>query len=257
MALSTYSVFYFGIEVTGSTKWLDLSEGGPEINIEFTPKSYSLSELANELSTKLNTDGSLDYTVTVDRNARLLTISASGSFEFLFNTGTNSANSIASVLGFSATDTGSSTAHTSSNPIGSVYEPQFILQDFVDKNQNEFLIDANVNRAADGTVETVKFGSERFFEMSFKFINQGILKGNPFIYNATGLDDANNFFSNIINKVTFEFMPDKNNRNNFTKVILESTRESRDGTAYKLDELVSQSLPNIYEINQIRLRVVT
>ena len=204
----------------------------------------------------MNSIGGQTYTVTVDRDARTFTVSAAGSFTFLFGTGTHSGNTAANSISFIASDTSAATSHAGTLEIGDSYEPQFKLQDYLDKANNQRLIEPSVNKSADGTIETVKFGTEQFYKMSFMFINNGLLDGSPFIYNATGLDDFNAFMQNIINKNTFEFMPDKDTRSTFDKVILESVSGSKKGTGYELKELTNRGLPGIYELKNIKLRVV-
>ena len=257
MALLTDPIFYYGIEVTSDNKYIDFDEGGPEINAELTPDSYSLSELGDHVCEVLSAAGNQVYTCSIDRDTRIITISATSSFDILWSSGTNTARNASSLLGFANTDTGSVTSVAGISAIGLTFEPQFLLQDYLDKADNQELIDPSVNISANGTVETIKFGDQQFYEMSFKFINNGVLSGSPFTYNATGKDEFNSFMQDIINKNTFEYMPNKNNRSTFDKVILESLRGNRKGTGYRLKELVGKGLPGVYELNNVRLRVKT
>jgi hypothetical protein len=83
--IQTLSQFYYGHEVGFDNRYLNFSEnGGDELTAEIDPGSYSLTDFCSAVAAALNSASELyDYTVTVDRSTRIITISADGDFEIL------------------------------------------------------------------------------------------------------------------------------------------------------------------------------
>lgn len=111
--------FFNPIRISSTNKYLDVDDGGGEVSISIAEGLYrDPHELAQALEDALNAAATFADTATVEYNdnasgsAGKFTISSSGAtFELLWNTGTNTANSIGTTLGFSvaADDTGALT----------------------------------------------------------------------------------------------------------------------------------------------------
>lgn len=257
MSISTHSVFYKTIIVDETNNFVNIDEGGGELTGTISSGSYSLTDILTAVKTTLDTIGTNTYTVTVDRTNRRVTIAADGAFDILLSTGSQVGISIWNDLGFtqSADLTGLLTYQGASGA-SSEYIPQFVLQDYVPADNWKQKISPTVNESASGQIEVVSFGERSFYEMSFKFITNKPMDGKVIKNNPSGVDDLRAFMDNAIQKGPMEFMPDVDNRGIFTKVLLESTPSDKSGTGYKLKELFSQNLPDFFELNGIKFRVI-
>jgi hypothetical protein len=256
VALDSFSIFYYGHEVTAENNRISFDEGGGELIATLTLGFYSLTDYAIEVQAALNDAGALTYTCAASRTSRLITISADGNFDLLFDTGSTSTVSANEMLGFDADDFTGDDTYTGTLPSGSQYRPQFILQDYLSADDNNRLVDAVVNKAANGRVQVIRFGSERFIEMNIKFITDLDMDGKVILNNPDGVDAARDFMNYVIKKSPIEFMEDISTRSTFYKVLLESTPEEKNGTAYKLKEMVSKNLPGLFETGKIQFRVL-
>lgn len=254
--IDSFSTFYYGHTIARDNRFLNFSEGGGELSVELSPSTYTLTELLSAVQSGLNGSGANTYTLSVDRATRLVTISADATFELLVNTGSQSGQSVFELLGFTGADLTGSTSYVGNNPSGSQYSPQFKLQSYVDKTISEQGISTVINKTSEGNVEIVTFGRENFYEMDIKFITDLPMDGRVIKNNPSGLQDAIDFMSDIIGKTRFEFMPDIDDPDTYSKCILESTPGYSDGTGFKLRELFNQNLRDIYETGIIKLRVV-
>jgi hypothetical protein len=255
MAIDTFSTFYYGQSVTKDTWSINFKEGGgSELEAQVAIGAYTLTDFLVAVKTALDSEGALTYTVSVDRNTRLITISTSSTFSLLVSTGSQNGTSLWSLLGFSGSDRTGASTYTGNLPCGSEYKNQFKLQDFTSSDDFQEKVDPTVLESASGNVEVVNFGTRKLFEMSFKYISNLAGDGSVFRNNPNGLSDARSFFQYITQKKPFEFMQDDSQRSNYKKVILESTPSSSNGTAYKLVELVGQNLPGYYEITNVKMR---
>jgi hypothetical protein len=262
MALNTFSIFYYGLKITGGTSannnlnFLEPNDGNVELTAVIDPGTYTYSELITAITTAMNAVGDLDYTVTVDRDTQVMTIASTDTFELLIGTGSQKGISPFVLLGFTGSVdlTGAST-YTGDSPSGDSYSPQFILQDYDDKDNFKERNDPSVNVAASGEVEVVSFGLVSFYRFGIKFITNLAMDGKVIKNNPTGVADARRFFESITERGAFEIMTDISNRSNFSKVILDALDGSRTGTGYRLKELTARNLPGYYEVNNIKLRV--
>ena len=96
--------YYNPIEITGSNKFIDFDDGGGEENASITEKTYKdphdVASAIEDAINALTTD-----TVTVvysDSDGKYTCTSDGSTFELLFATGTNNANSIATTIGYTA-----------------------------------------------------------------------------------------------------------------------------------------------------------
>jgi len=260
MALKTFSKFYYGYSITASSpanNIINFDEGSGELTAIMSPGNYTLTEILSAVKTAMDGAGTLEYTVSVNRNSRQITISSTASFDLLTNTGTAVGISPWSILGFStAADHTGASSYLGETSSGKVYYPQFILQDYKDPTMRQERIDASINESASGKLETVFFGVRNFIDFSLKFITDLEIGSHPFYNNPNGKADAVAFLNYLSTKGGFEFMPDKNNAGSFFSVLVDAMPGSSTGVGYELTELVGQNLPDIYEITNIQCRVI-
>jgi len=250
----TDSAFYYGIEVTEDNRILFFDEGNGALVAQLVAGKYSLTDLASETARALNEAGLLDYSVTVDRQSRLITISASDPFDLLLS---ESGNQVFGLLGFTGADKEGSDSYTGTLPVGLVYRPQFRLQGFVDFADNQKAVESTLNTSASGRVEVVRFGVARIMECEIRYITdipQSV--GSYFFSNPNGVLDARAFMIYAVTKGPMEFIPDICNPAIFTKCLLESTPESSIGVDFKLKELFTQNLPGYYTTGLLNFREV-
>lgn len=98
---------------------LDINEGSGAVAVQITAGEYDAADLATQLATDLNANGSLSrtYTVTYDYQRLQFRIGADSSVSILWNTGANLYRSIGQTIGFSVfSDDASGTLFTSDSP---------------------------------------------------------------------------------------------------------------------------------------------
>jgi hypothetical protein len=257
--INTFSKFYYlGTEIIENNNRLFIDEGNGELEAEVTIGSYTIAGLCLALKSALNAVGDLSYSVEFDRETRLITISASGTFSVLRDSGAYFSAGIYGLIGFDGAEnlTGLD-AYTGGQVAGQAYEPQFKLQSFVSSDDLQEAVDAVINETASGQVEVVKFGIRRFVEMNISFatdVDQG--SGGVILSNPTGVADLRRFMQFLVTKSPVEFMPDKDSPEVFQNLLLESTPESSKGTGYRLRELYDRSLPGYFETGLLKFRVV-
>jgi len=260
--IDTWSGFNFDLKIDAQpyTGYINIDEGAGELTISLPVGSYTLGTLVGALRNALVSQGTLDYEVTLDRATRRYTISAPTPFTLLTASGANSFLSAYSLLGFSSdADKTGATSYTSDIPAGTTYEPQFKLQSYVPPEHFQARNQSSKNVASDGTtVEVVNFGIAKFIEFEIKYIHSvpGIADGQYIRKNDTGLEDAIYFFQYVTELNEFEFVPDMDKPGIFHRVIVESMPGFGDGTGYKLRELFSENLRDVYNTGTIKLRVI-
>ncbi|NVM21122.1 MAG: flagellar filament capping protein FliD [Desulfobacterales bacterium] len=123
----TEEVLQFAVDATNNK--IDFKEnGGAELTATITSGTYTVSELEAEIESRLETASanSIDYSVSYDSSTKKFTIKENGSIltqlDLLWATGTNSATSAASILGFdSADDTGALEYASDSEVAGTIH----------------------------------------------------------------------------------------------------------------------------------------
>lgn len=239
MTISTRSSFYYGHVVDTSNRYLDFNEGLDALVATLNPGGYSLTSYAVELARALNAAGALTYAVSVDRATRFITIAAGSNFSLLCNSGANNGQSVWSMAGFATSaDLTGADSYAGTLASGSSFRPQYWLQKYTPFVNMKKRIDASVRQSSDGTVEVVTFGDVSFMECDILFSSD--LTGAdtfPVEANASGVSDLRSFLDAITLKNPMEFIPDRDTPATFTKCILESTAESKQGTDYKVKEM--------------------
>ncbi len=254
--INTVSLFYYGHTVDATNNLIDFNEGASDLIGTLNFGSYSLTEYAAEVARALNAAGDNVYTATLNRTNRKLTIAADHNFSLLGSTGAHPNVSAFSMMGFSGDHTSAAT-YTGASGSGSVYEPQFLLQDYVDKDHYQKAVDATVITSASGAVEVVKFGLNEFFMLNIRFANNiPQPTSGPITSNLSGVTQLKALMDYLITKAPIEFIPDENSPSTFEKVILESTPDDGKGVGYKLKERTDMMLSGYFDTGVLTMRVV-
>ena len=256
MALETYSKFNYGHTVTENNNYINFDEGIGELSAEIDVGSYSLGDFVSAVASAMNDVGTQEYDVTLDRATNRITITSISAFDLLIASGTQVNISAFSLMGFNGADLTGAITYESDSASGFSYEPQFILQNYVDFEDDVAAANSTLNQSASGrVVEVVKYGNVKLMSCDIKYITditpQGVIKEN-----ATGVSDARQFMSYCITKGNLEVVPDIDAPGTFTKCLLESTPESRDGTGFVLKELYSRGLTGYFELNRLKFRKI-
>jgi hypothetical protein len=256
MAIQTRSQFYSLPQITSDNYALDFNEGAAELQASIELGSYSHNEIVTQVALQLNTVGGQTYTVTLDRSTRFVTISAPGNFSILCSSGTRIGVGAWGLLGFTGSDKTGTNTYTGT-AIGTSYRPQFWLQKYVPIENLRKKTSASISKATSGIVQVVNFGNEQFMECEISFItNQTQVKDGPIEHDSSGVVNAIAFLNAVTDKSFVEFMPDRDNPNTFTKMILDKTEESPDGTGYRLIELLEKNIRDYYRTGKLTFRKV-
>lgn len=257
MALKVHSVFYYGHVIDSTNNIINFKEGvGAEKTATLPVGAYTLTKFLEIILSALNGASAFTWTGSVDRTTGIITLNSSSSASLLFGTGTSATYAPYVLMGFTGTDKNNLTTFVGTSRSGSIYAPQFPLQDYKGKNENKKLINAVVSMSATGDkISVQKFGEERFIKCNIKNITNygstGVLRNDPeAVANATA------FMEYAIEKRPLEFMADENNRSAFDKVYLQSTTQSPDGTAYELMEYVDRNLPEFFETGLLTFKII-
>jgi hypothetical protein len=235
MSIDTYSAFTYGHTITTDNNYINFNEGAGELSATVAIGSYSLSEFIDAISVALNSTGTLEYSVSIDRSTRLITITSTANFDLLVTSGSNASISAYSLIGYIGADLTGASSYEGDSSSGSYFEPQNILQSYVAFIDNVKTTNAAVNQSASGIVEVVSYGAVRFMECNIvpqtDITGQGSIKDD-----ANGVANLRDFISYCITKAPIEFIPDIDTPSTFTKCLLESTRESKQGVDFKIKQ---------------------
>lgn len=235
MSISTFSAFLFGYNVTEQNNFIPFQEGVIEYLAELQPRGYTLTDFVTEVSRALNSAGQNEYTVTVDRNTRLITISADANFDLLLNS-IYSERDAYSLLGFTGADRTGNNSYEGDTATGSVYEPQFVLQKFISFDDERVAVDNTKNVSSSAkNVENIKFGDFNIMSLEIQYVTDKIqAPDSPILNNPTGKSAYRTFMNYITDLLPIEFIPDKTDFGTFEECLLESTPEAKDGSAYRI-----------------------
>lgn len=257
MSITTYSKFYYGIEITEDNCKMDFDEGGGELTATLDYGTYTPEEIADQVALQLNAAGALTYTCTFNRTTRILTITPSASMEMLFNSGSNAVDSAYSTLGFSTVADDTDTVFVAASACCSVYSPQFVLQSYVPYENFIEQQSATVNETVTGRQELITFGDTYMTRFNINFITDiAQPSGGPIVNNASGVSDALAFLRYINKKNKIEFMPDKDVASSYINLVLDANVASKTGTTMRLKELYDKGLSGYYETELLTFRKV-
>ena len=257
MTIQTRSLFYYIEPVILENRFLDFSEGGPNIAGELNVGAYSPEGLLDQVEAVLNDLGTQVYTATFNRVTNKVTIAGDTSnFELNVTTGPNSGQSIFEVLGFTSDKSGAM-SYEGDEIFANVFRPQFWLQDYVPPSRWKEAVKANINESADGTIETFSFGKRSFYEFNIKFttdIDQGV--GGPIETQAGAVASLESFMDAIIDKGNFELMEDVNDPDTYVTILLEKAPGNSMGVGFRLKELTGEGMAGYFETGKLKLRLV-
>ncbi len=255
MGLFTKSKFYYDFAPTNQSNLLDFNEGSGQVTANIRAAKYTPTNLAVEIARAMTEAGTQEYVVTFNRTNRTYNITGLDfNFELLVDSGTSAA-SIYSLIGFTGADRTGTDSYQGDSSAGKVFIPQFFLQEYVDFEDDEGFASSTVKQTATGDVEVVSFGQESFASFNIKYqsdLQQAV--GSPIDNSQTGVSDLREFLRYAITKGEFEIMPDRDDVDNFTACLLESTPESRDGTRFRIKELFGEGILGYYQTGRLTLR---
>jgi hypothetical protein len=107
----TYSMY----NINSINNLIYLTDTGGAHIITIPPGYYTPSTLATAIATAMTNGGSQAYTCVINSGSNTLTITAAGNFSFTFKT--NTATSLANVMGFGNVNTSSATSQTGTYPV--------------------------------------------------------------------------------------------------------------------------------------------
>lgn len=251
MALNKYSAFYYGHTILKSNRYINFGETylDPVQRVGLVDiGAYTLTKFGDLIAKAMNSAGSQEYTVTLDRATRKFTISADNNFELLLDTGSNKTTSVFSLLGFTGNvDLTGSNTYEADSPSGEAYLTQTPLANFSDFSKNKEKSEAVVKTTPAGITEVISYSTLERMKCDLPaitdFVPQRFIRAT-----ATGVQEAESFLDYCITKAPLEFVYDYEDADNFTPCILDRTSQNSKGVGYELKERVRDSLPGYYGI---------
>jgi hypothetical protein len=251
MALKKKSAFLYGLEVTSSNRSIDFKavSGGPQISASINLGFYSLTDLMSAIASAMNSaDLSNTYTVSVNRTINSgtenrITISSSGSyFSLLFGTGTRAASSVASLIGFTASDKTGALTYTGTSSAGTFVLPKEFGYNYIPQEMNRKVF-GSLNITASGEKEAIVFQIQKFFQVQFKY------EPEAYVISAWAP-----FMTWAIQQKPLEFTPDLSVPNTVINCTLEKTGADSKGLSYMFKEMLPQ-FPFFYDSGLMTYRV--
>lgn len=254
--INTRSSFYYGHSITDNNNTFSFEESGVEKVATLTVGEYTLTSFATAVTAAMTTAGAQEYSVSIDRSGRLITIYAPSAFSLLVSTGSN--RGAFSLMGFTGSDRTGTDAYQGDSASGSEYRPQFWLQNYISTDHYKEAVSASINESGSGDIQVISYGTRQFMECNIKFatnIDQG--DSAPIETNLSGVDDLVDFMDNITGKTKFEFMADRDTPSDYESFLLESTPSDKNGIGYRLRELYGMKLPYYFETGTLKFRKIT
>lgn len=254
MVLNDYSAFIYGHSINKNNRALNFRDSGIVSPLQYTVGvsigSFTITEFASRISEAMNTVGSQEYTVTLDRDTRKFTISADNNFEILIDSGVNKAISVYTLLGFTGnTDLVGSNSYEADSASGEMYITQTPLFGVSDFQDNKEKAEAQVKTTPSGITEVISYSTlERLkceMPLITNFIPQRFIRET-----VTGVEEARAFMDYAIDKKPMEFIYKYNEPNNFVSVILDKTGSNSKGVGFELKSRATRNppLPGYYEL---------
>lgn len=246
------SAFIYGYTVEDSQKSFYFNEGVGVQSFDVDAKGWALDDLRLEIQNRLNDNGDLSYSVTVDRATRKFTITADSAFDLLPSESTT--GSLFEVIGYSSDKIGLMT-YESDDETGRVYLPQFPLEKYTPFENDIRTIGGNKAEAPSGATRGVNFGLLKHMSCDFMFIGDIVhRKESPVESNPTGLQDAKDFMNYCITFGGMEFFEDRYSLTQFQKCIQISNGKDKNGQGYRLDRV--SKLYTIFQIKNLTFREI-
>ena len=258
MSIFTYSGFTYGHTIDSENQYINFEDGTGELSATVEFGSYTLQQFTEKVAQAMNSATlTQEYFVTVDRETRLITVSSAGNFDLLVTAGQEAAISAFGLMGFT-TDRSGANSYVADVPSGFFYEPQFLLQGFVDFKHNVSAANSKVNQSASGIVEAISFGKVEIMEADIVLCtNIEQSAGGPVKNNPTGVEEVEAFLNYATSKAPMEFIYDVENPDIYESCILEKTRQNAQGTAFKLQEQYARKLVGYFNTGLLSFRKVS
>lgn len=250
-----YSAFNYGHNISNSNRYLNFSEGGPQLLASLPIGSFTLGEVPGLIASALNEVGGQEYSCSLDRTTRKLTISAPSNFELLIDSGYNSVISFFELAGFTGLDLVGSNSYEGNIETGKQYITQTEVKGYIDFRENKEKIDSVIRTTPNGLVETISYGTLEKASFDLPFITNKIPQ-NFIRETATGKEELEEFMDYAIEKRPLEFIKDINDPLTYTPCILDKTQGYGKGDGYKLNHLVTRKLKDYYELRGLVFRKI-
>lgn len=252
MALVSKSLFLYGFEITTANRSIDFKTSliGVEYKATLSLGQYTLTQLLTEIERAMKAaDPANTYTATAVRTyagglENRVNIATSGSFlSLLFATGSRASSSVATLIGFTATDHTGLTNYNGTVSAGTVLVPEYVAYSYLGPEFMRKNFGA-VNIAADGTKEAITFSVQRFFQGEWKFEPQ-----------AKVISQWAPLLDWLIQQKPFEFTPEISSPTVFYEATLESTGDDGKGLGYAMKEMLPQ-FPFHYQTGNMKFRQI-
>lgn len=251
MALSQRSLILYNYDITSTNRSLDFKEvsGGPVLQATLKLGSYSLTSLLAEIARAMNSVATKVYVATADRTVmgglqnRVTITSTDGTyFDLMFGTGPRVASSVATLIGFLATDRTGALTYTGSSTSGTAFLSTLVGYNYLGPDMN-FQIQGARALSATGIKEAVTFPVMNFLEIEFKYEPK-----------AKVISDWVPFFTWAVKQRRFEITPEYGTPNTFYEVTLDKTEaDGANGMAWRPKELLP-NFPNEYSTGKLTMR---
>ena len=83
MSITTYSGFTYGHEISSSNEFINFDDGAGEVSEQIEIGSYTLNDFLDKVLEAFNSGGTQEYSGTIDRLTRKITVSAASNFSLL------------------------------------------------------------------------------------------------------------------------------------------------------------------------------
>jgi hypothetical protein len=251
MALRSQSLILYNFETSSYKFAIDFqtSFGGPILQASIPYKSYTLSELLIAIKNQMQSvDPYNIYTVSAVRSysggtQNRVTISTSGSYlSLLFGTGPRSGTSIASLIGFAASDQTGALSYTGTLTAGTALIPAQIAYSYLSPSMVRTNSGA-VNISASGLKETIIWSVQQFFQCEFKYEPELSV-----LTTWTPLVDW------LIQQKPIEFTPEISSPTVYYKATLEGTQMDSKGLGFTFTEMLPD-FPFFYRTGVLKFRM--
>lgn len=259
--INTYSGWTYGHTITDENKFLEFEETVAGIlTAELNVGSYDLGGFVSEVARAMNA-ASLNetYTATLDRTTRKITITGSSTFSLLISSATTVLQSVYSLAGFTGSDLTGSASYEGDSPSGSIFEPQFLLQDYIPFDNDQRANNVKINETPSGVLEVIKFGDINRMTCNVTLqknqkIDEPRSKDNIIKFSTTGYTDLLTFLRYAATKAPMEFLPDLNTPLVFTKCLLDKSPAEKTGTGFQIREMYAEGFAEWYETGKLVFR---
>lgn len=250
MALRSRSLFLYGFEVSAEKRYIDfIPSGGSELTAELTDGFYTLSGLLSEAERAMEAvDINNEYGWEADRSYedgtrnRVSFATSGGPCDLLFGSGTNASSSIASLIGFNASDYTGLTEYTGSESAGTplVSEREGYSYSGPDLFRKVF---GSLSVSSSGVKEALTYSIQKFLEVTFKYEPE-----------EKAISEWSPLFTYIIQQRPYEFTPEIDSPDIFYGVTLEATETDSLGMGMNMKEMLPE-FPFFNSTGNLKMRV--